>query len=59
MRSGYPPLVIKNEHRQDYYQALQNADNGDLTKLLQLCHEQMEQSLQTMLNVIRDTNRPY
>ena len=30
LRNGYPPVVLDQKNRQDYYRALREADNGDL-----------------------------
>ncbi|WP_255259626.1 hypothetical protein [Lentibacillus sp. CBA3610] len=53
MKAGYPPIVIKNEKREDYYQALAQADNGDFYPLLSLFYDEMKRSLELMLEVIR------
>lgn len=52
IRAGYPPLVIKNETREDYYLALQEADKGNFDPLITLFQEVMDHSLQVMLQVI-------
>jgi len=52
MEAGYPPIVIKNERREDYYLALSKADKGNFEKLLKLFYKEMENSLQMMLEVV-------
>lgn len=52
MRAGYPPIVIKNETREDYYLALSKADKGDYDDLLTLFHDEMTGSLKLMLQVV-------
>src|SRR5690625_6898133 len=52
MKAGYPPIVIKNETREDYYLALSKADKGNFEKLLKLFYEEMQNSLQMMLQVV-------
>jgi Fic family protein len=55
MRAGYPPIVIKNETREEYYLALSKADNGDFQQLLTLFHDETKNSLDLMLDVIGRT----
>jgi Fic family protein len=31
IQNGYPPIVLDQKNRQQYYQALREADNGDLS----------------------------
>lgn len=52
MRAGYPPIVVKNETREDYYLALRKADKGDMKNLLSLFHDEMANSLGIMLQVL-------
>lgn len=52
MKAGYPPIIIKNEKREDYYLALRKADEGDLGDLLSLFHGEMKNSLDIMLDFL-------
>ena len=52
MKAGYPPVIIKNEKREDYYLALRKADKGDLDNLLSLFHDEMKNSLDIMLDFL-------
>ncbi|MBW8351156.1 hypothetical protein K0H71_17165 [Bacillus sp. IITD106] len=36
MKFGYPPAVIRREEREDYLYALEAADEGNLTPLIDL-----------------------
>lgn len=58
MKAGYPPIVIKNETKEDYYRTLTKADEGNLSDLLELCHNEMKNSLELMLDVIAKTFHP-
>lgn len=53
MRAGYPPIVIKNETREDYYVSLFKADHQEFADLFALFHKEMKNSLQMMLEVVR------
>ncbi|MBD0383241.1 Fic family protein [Paenibacillus sp. WST5] len=48
MKNGYPPAVIRNENRFEYYQALEAADNNDLDPFVQLVANEVKQSLELM-----------
>jgi Fic family protein len=48
MKNGYPPAVIRNENRFEYYQALEAADNNELDPFIQLVAAEVEHSLELM-----------
>lgn len=52
MRAGYPPIVIKNKTREEYYLALYEADQDDYETLFSLFYTEMKNSLEMMLQVV-------
>ena len=52
MKAGYPPAIIRQEERLDYYLALEQADNGDVTTFVELIKLGVERSLKTMEEVL-------
>jgi Fic family protein len=44
--AGYPPAIVRVEDRQRYYDSLRQADEGNMTELLALVIDCVEQSLQ-------------
>jgi Fic family protein len=54
IRAGYPPVVIKNEAREKYYQALMEADQGDDSKIIHLVQEEAKNSLELMLDILEN-----
>ena len=54
MKSGYPPVVIKNEMRTQYYLALDKAHmSGDYSDFVNLVAKEVENSLDIYLNIIK------
>ncbi|WP_160036779.1 Fic family protein [Paenibacillus sp. An7] len=51
LKNGYPPAIIRNEKREDYYVALEQADNGDLEPIINLIALEVKSSLEMMLSV--------
>lgn len=51
MKAGYPPAIIRNEHREDYYNALEKADHGDLLPIIDLIAAEVKHNLEVMLSV--------
>jgi hypothetical protein len=51
MQNSYPPAVIRNEKRQDYYQALMTADEGDLSALVALVAGEVERTIRMMVEI--------
>lgn len=51
LKHGYPPAIIRNEKRQDYYSALEQADNGELETLIVLISAEVKSNLELMLSV--------
>ncbi len=52
MKEGYPPVVIKNEKREEYYKALMEADRGNIDPFLNLIANELENSLSVMLEIV-------
>ncbi|GMQ57733.1 Fic family protein [Vallitalea sediminicola] len=53
MKSGYPPIVIKNSERMRYYEALDKAHTmGDYTDFIAIVEQEVENSLSIYLNLI-------
>lgn len=53
IKNGYPPIIIKNEVRTKYYEALDKAHtSGDYTDFIKLVTQAEEQSLDLYLKVI-------
>ncbi len=46
MRAGFPPIVIRQEERRRYLEALEHADAGDATPFTLFVAEHVQQSLQ-------------
>ena len=51
IREGYPPAVIRHERRPEYYDALDQAHEGDTTAFVTLVAEEAERSLDIWLDV--------
>ncbi|MGO4546067.1 Fic family protein [Paenibacillus sp. 2TAB23] len=51
MKNGYPPAIIRNENRQDYYSALEKAYHGSPQSIIDLIATEMRHSLELMLSV--------
>ncbi|MFH1097773.1 MAG: Fic family protein [Candidatus Desantisbacteria bacterium] len=52
MQKGYTPAIIRMENRQEYYQALDKADNGDYTHFVEMVEREVTNTMTLMLNVI-------
>lgn len=52
MKAGYPPAIIRQENRWDYYLSLEQADQGNMDPFLLLIAEEVKRSLQTMVEVL-------
>jgi Fic family protein len=55
MKEGFPPAVILGVDRKRYYQALNQANNGNFDKLLFLIAQAIDRSLTIYLNSLQDT----
>lgn len=53
MKSGYPPIVIKNDERVNYYESLDKAHTlGDYTDFIVMVEQEVENSLRIYLNLM-------
>jgi len=52
LAAGYPPVSISPEHRQNYYQALEAADQGDFPTWQTFINQQLEQELDDYLEAL-------
>lgn len=59
MRCGFPPAIILKNDRKKYYEALNQANNGNYQKLMLLMCQALERSLNIYLNAMPDNNTDY
>jgi Fic family protein len=52
MQAGYPPAIILKNDRKKYYEALNQANNGNFQKLMLLMCQAVERSLNIYLNAL-------
>ncbi|MEW6608294.1 MAG: Fic family protein [bacterium] len=52
IQESYTPAIIKMEDRQEYYQALDEADKGDDTHFIEMVEREVTNTITLMLNVI-------
>ena len=52
MKAVIPPAIIRQEERLDYYLALEQADNEDVSPFVKLIKLGVERSLKTMADVL-------
>ncbi|MFM2231108.1 MAG: hypothetical protein RL607_2366 [Bacteroidota bacterium] len=52
MQAGYPPAIILKNDRKKYYEALNQANNGNYQKLMLLMCQAVERSLNIYLNAL-------
>ncbi len=48
IRAGYPPIIIRRKDRDQYLEALRNADNGDLGAFVEIVAGRLEDSLRDL-----------
>jgi len=51
IRNGYPPIVLDKKNRQQYYQVLRDADNGDLSVFTTFIARAVNESLSHYLTI--------
>ena len=51
MQNSYPPAVIRNERKQEYYQALMAADEGDRSGFVDLVAREVERTIYMMIAI--------
>lgn len=59
MRCGFPPAIILKNDRKKYYEALNQANNGNYQKLILLMCQALERSLTIYLNAMPDSDTDY
>ena len=59
MRCGFPPAIILKKERKKYYEALNQANNGNYQKLILLMSQALERSLNIYLNAMPDSNNDF
>ncbi len=59
MKEGFPPAIILKNDRKKYYDALNQANNGDYSKLLLLILQAVERSLDIYLSSLNNTYDQY
>lgn len=56
MKAGYFPAVIRAENRQDYIEALQVADNGDLTPFVEFVTKELINTTEEVTNNLQSVS---
>ena len=59
MRCGFPPAIILKNDRKKYYDALNQANNGNYQKLMLLMCQALERSLNIYLNAMPDNDTDF
>ena len=59
MRCGFPPAIILKNDRKKYYEALNQANNGNYQKLTLLMCQSLERTLNIYSNALPDTDTEY
>lgn len=49
MRFGFPPVIIKTQDKENYFNALRQADGGDLEKFIEYIAQNLIRSLEIMI----------
>lgn len=59
MRCGFPPAIILKNDRKKYYEALNQANNGNYQKLTLLMCQSLERTLNIYINTLPDNDTEY
>ncbi len=59
MKEGFPPGIILKNDRKKYYSALDDANNGDYSKLFLMVLQSIERSLDIYLGILKNTYHDY
>jgi prophage maintenance system killer protein len=51
LQSDYPPAIIRNEAREDYYRALMTADEGDMSPFIDLVAQEVQRAFDVIFDV--------
>ena len=57
MKKKHPPVVIKNENRQDYIESLIKADNGDLEPFITFIAQSLIETQELILNELKNIGK--
>ncbi len=57
MQEGYPPIILKQEQRKNYYHVLHQGDEGKLSPLAMFLAKAMNEAVQFYLSVFIDEER--
>jgi len=57
MQEGYPPIILKQEQRKNYYHVLHQGDEGNLSPLAMFLAKAMNEAVQFYLSVFIDEER--
>lgn len=53
MKAGYPPAIIRQENRLDYYLALEQSDQGNVDPFISLIADEVKRSLTIMVEALK------
>ena len=59
MKEGFPPAIILKNDRKKYYEALNQANNGNYSKLMLLMCQALERTLNIYLSALPDNDDEY
>lgn len=59
MKEGFPPAIILKNDRKKYYEALNQANNGNYSKLMLLMCQALERTLNIYLSALPDNDNEY
>lgn len=57
LQKGYPEIIIKIDDRDNYYNSLESADNGDFEQLFQFIAQNIEKSVTIIESFINEADR--
>ncbi len=52
LQNGYPPVIIKNEEKEKYYDSLEKADNGNLKPFIQIIKTEVLKTINFILRIL-------
>lgn len=59
MKQGFPPAIILKNDRKKYYEALNQANNGNYSKLMLLMCQALERTLNIYISALPDNDNDY
>lgn len=57
MKKGYPPIVIKNENRQDYIESLIEADKGNINPFIEFIAQSLIETEELIIHELRNAGK--